>query len=104
MKKLVLALALSLAATATPAMAQGPDTRSVAVQTGDLNLRSEQGRAVLDSRLNSAIDKVCAVHRTPGLPAWIRFRKCVEAKQKEVQPLRDAAVAQARSGTQVATR
>ncbi|MDJ0641539.1 MAG: UrcA family protein [Erythrobacter sp.] len=104
MKKLVLAFALSLAATASPAMAEGPSMRTVAVQTADLNLQSEQGRAVLDNRLNSAIDKVCAVHRTPGLPAWIRFRKCVEAKKQEVQPLRDAAIARARVGAQVAVR
>lgn len=104
MKKLVLAFALSLAATGSPALAEGPDVRTVAVQTSDLNLLSEHGRATLDNRLAAAIDKVCAVHKTPGLPAWIRFRKCVEAKTKEIQPLRDAAVAQACSGSRIATR
>ncbi|MEM8724867.1 MAG: UrcA family protein [Pseudomonadota bacterium] len=104
MKKLALAFALSLAATASPAMASGPDTRTVTVSAADLNLRSEQGRTVLDQRLSVAIDKVCAVHKTPGLPAWIRFRKCVDAKALEVQPMRDALIAQAQGGAQVAKR
>lgn len=104
MKKLALALALSLVATASPAMAGGPDTRTVTVSAADLNLRSEQGRTVLDQRLTAAIDKVCAVHKSPGLPAWIRFRKCVDATALEVRPLRDALIAQAQSGAQVATR
>ena len=104
MKTLALAFALSFATTGAPALAEGPDTRTVAVQTSDLNLRSVDGRAVLDRRLGAAIDKVCAVHKTPGLPAWIRFRKCVEAKQAEVQPLRDAVIAKARAGAQIATR
>ena len=104
MKKLALAFALSLAATGAPAMADGPALRTVAVPTADLNLQSEQGRAVLDNRLNAAIEKVCAVHKSPGLPAWIRFRKCVETKQQEIQPLRDAVIARARAGAQVASR
>ena len=104
MKKLVLAFALSLAATGAPAIAEGPDTRTVTVQIDDLNLRTEQGRATLDSRLSKAIDRVCAVYKTPGLPAWIRFRKCVEAKQTEIQPLRDAAITRAHEAAQVATR
>jgi len=104
MNKLVLALALTLTATATPAIAEGPATRTVTVQTADLNLLSEHGRTVLDNRLKSAIDKVCAVHKSPGLPAWIRFRKCAEAKQGEVNPLRDALIADAQSGAKVAAR
>lgn len=104
MKKLALVFALSLAAIGAPALAEGPNTRSVAVSTSDLNLGTEQGRATLDRRLNAAIDKVCGVHKTPGLPAWIRFRKCVEAKQAEIRPLRDAAIAQARASAQVAAR
>ncbi len=104
MKRLALTLALSLAAAASPAVASGPDTRTVTVSAADLNLSSERGRTVLDRRLSSAIDKVCAVHKSPGLPSWISFRKCVEAKTQEVRPLRDALIAQALSTAKVAAR
>lgn len=104
MNKLVLAFALSLAVTAAPALAEGPAQRTVAVSVADLNLTTHEGRATLDSRLRAAINKVCAVHRSPGLPAFIRFRKCVEAKEREVQPVRDRLIARAQAEVTVASR
>ncbi|MEL6530569.1 MAG: UrcA family protein [Pseudomonadota bacterium] len=104
MNKLALAFALSFAACATPALADGPPTQTVTVQVSDLNLQTGAGRAALDNRLQAAIQKVCRVHKSPGLPAWIRFRKCVDAKQVEIQPLRQAAIEHAQTASRLAER
>ena len=44
---------------AAPALAQSPDTMSVAVRTADLDLSSAGGRARLDRRVRQAAARIC---------------------------------------------
>lgn len=68
----VAVLAGTLLLAVTPAMAQ--DT-SVSVNTGDLDLATEAGRAQLDRRIRKAANKVCDMGST-GLPMQIAFQVC----------------------------
>ncbi|HEX8442298.1 MAG TPA: UrcA family protein [Allosphingosinicella sp.] len=67
------ALAGAALLAATPAVAQ--NTASLSVDTADLNLATEAGRAKLDRRLRKAANQVCDMGTT-GLPMQIAFQVC----------------------------
>jgi UrcA family protein len=58
---------------ATPAFAQDSISRSV--DTADLNLATEAGRAQLDLRIRKAASKVCH-NGSAGLPMQMAFQTC----------------------------
>jgi UrcA family protein len=78
MRKITIAaLALSLAAFATPASAE---TTSVEVRFDDLNLASAAGMAALERRVDRAIERVCGADTRP-LYKVVQQQQCArEAK------------------------
>lgn len=94
-----LALAL-LAVATTPAMAT-ETTRSVIVQTGDLQLSKASDIATLDRRLNKAARSVCATSGSLSLSEFRSASVCRSQALAGVRPSRDALVASAR-GTELA--
>lgn len=93
MKKLTLAFALAAAALSTPGFATG-HTPTVHVAYSDLRLADANAREVLDRRISTAIDSACGVDvQTRALAEQRASRRCVQAKQAEVAPLRAAALA-----------
>ena len=58
---------------ATPAVAQ--DAASLSVNTGDLDLATDAGRAKLDRRIRQAASKVCDMG-SAGLPMQMAYQTC----------------------------
>jgi UrcA family protein len=97
----IIALTLMTAAIAVvPTGSEQP--RKVVVQYGDLNLASDEGRDVLDKRLDRAVKIVCG--RAFGEPLYIKMavRKCQAQTLADVAPQRDLAIAQ--TGVRLAAR
>lgn len=97
MTKTFTALALSLAAlvgTNGSVLAQTADRVTISVATADLDLASPADRARLETRLNSAIDRVC---RSAGrdADALRAERLCRVQFRAEAQDRVDVAIAQA---------
>jgi UrcA family protein len=67
------ALAGAALLAATPAVAQ--DGSSLSVDTADLNLATEAGRAKLDLRIRKAASKVCDMGSV-GLPMQMAYQTC----------------------------
>ncbi|WP_159865604.1 UrcA family protein [Novosphingobium sp. 9U] len=66
---------------------------SVKVSYVDLDLRSEAGVAVLDHRLERAIDAACRPDEGPMPPSWrLAVRRCARAKWVEIAPPRVRAI------------
>ena len=89
----VAAVAMALGATAatvSPAIAS--DT-GLAVRYGDLDLRSESGRAALDARIERAARSVCGVANNTELKFARGVRECRDAAIAAAREQRDALVA-----------
>ncbi len=93
MNKLTL-LAASVAASAavvTPAQAEPP--KSVEVGYSDLNLRTSEGIAQLDRRIDRAIDTVCDYRSFVSDRLFNRTaRLCVSETLADVTPARDRVI------------
>lgn len=75
MKAAIVALAL---AVFTPPLAAAAGTEAVPVPTGDLDLASDKGQALLALRIHRAARAVCAVAGPQGLPSRLRSeRRCI---------------------------
>ena len=95
--KTTAALALGTAAmTAAPAVAQGAP--SVTVSFADLNLSSERGTQIFDRRIKNAIANVCGGTPPRDVGARRIYNRCLEETAVAVEPKRDLAVAEYRSG------
>lgn len=97
----IIALSLmSAAITVVPVSVHEP--RQAVVKYGDLNLTTNNGREVLDQRLDRAVRIVCGTVR--GEPLYMRraIRKCVTMAARQIAPQRDFAVAQ--SGIKLASK
>ena len=75
---------MCLAAATTPVRAA--ETRSVLVQTADLQLGTTAGRHTLAIRINRAADLACDVGENRDLASITAFRKCVRAAVAAAQP------------------
>lgn len=97
MLKIVLPLMfLATAVQAVPLHAR-TTTATARIAYGDLNLASKSGQQALDRRINRAIDQVCGIAvGTAKIYLNQTEAECRDAKQAEIQPLREAAISQAR--------
>lgn len=86
------ALALISAIAAPAVAAEAATKQSAAVTYADLNLASDAGRAVLDRRIEHAVEKVCG--RTTGNAGMdASVRKCQRDTLASARKSRDLAVA-----------
>jgi UrcA family protein len=84
-KTKLLILAASLVA-ATPAFAAELTVASREVQTTDLNLSSQAGRATLERRIRSAVNIVCNVDNSLIGRGSASQRNCVQAAKASTRP------------------
>jgi UrcA family protein len=93
------ALAIILAAAALPAAAhaqQDEAPRSVTVVYSDLNLESEEGVRILNSRIKGALDRVCGSPQQGTLRERMDSRSCQNSAQSGAAAQRSAVLARAR--------
>jgi UrcA family protein len=84
------------AIAAIPATAQ--EAPSVTVSFADLNLSSARGTAIFDRRIKNAIANVCGGVAPRDVGARRIYNRCLEETALAVEPKRDLAVAEYRSG------
>jgi UrcA family protein len=86
MKKLAFPVLAALLFAGT-AQAAEVETVSVIVPYGDLDLTTEAGQAALDSRIDAAVDEVCArpepMRNLKAIDAWADCRKGAAASAAE---------------------
>jgi len=91
-KTIAAAIAFSAALAAPSLSAQVTAQSAVTVSYADLNLGSEEGRRVLDARIDRAVEKVCG--RTTGKIAMDQaIKRCQRETLSAASPARDLAVA-----------
>lgn len=104
MNRIIATLALAAAVTAAaPASATDPTTRTVKLRYADLDLATRSGRAVLDRRVDAALERVCG---SQGPTVNNEERKIAKCRAEAVARIARIAprVAAARDGTQLASR
>ncbi len=98
-------------AVATPAMAHaGSDPTTTVegslpteeVHYADLDLGTPQGRAQLDTRIETAVDHVCGSADIRDLPAYADMRACRNQSTQQAFAARDTVLAARDHGGQVA--
>jgi UrcA family protein len=95
--------AISFAAiAASAAEANSIDVRSINVRTGDLDLASASGRAVLDERVIHAVDRICGSAHARSTWEQQNYADCSKAARAEAAPRIDAMVAAAQNARKVA--
>src|SRR4051812_7964603 len=93
MKKLLLAFALIAPLFSAPLFA-APPSAVTHVAYSDLRLSDAAGRQTLDRRISHAINRACAVDpNSLSLVDRRAAKACVRAKNAEIAPQRDAALA-----------
>jgi UrcA family protein len=99
MMKTLIPLALILAPAALPLAAQAQQTdTSVRVSYADLDLSRAADRAVLDRRLDTALDQVCPTARPGYLTQAPEALRCQALTRQQIVAARQQALAQ-RGGT-----
>ena len=94
------ALPIILAAAALPAAAhaqQDEAPRSMAVAYNDLNLKSEEGLRILNSRIKHALNRVCGSPQQGTLRERMESRSCQNFARSEAMAQRSTVLA--RTGT-----
>lgn len=76
MFKAITALAIASIALAAPAFANTTNMQRQIVRYGDLDLASDAGRAVLDTRLTRAARSVCGVNDATDLGSKMSASAC----------------------------
>lgn len=97
--KIIACAALMLAAGASLAGAQ---TRSIGIDTSDLDLASNAGRAVLQQRIGHAVDNICGSPHSRSTAEQVNYANCSVAARNEVQSKVDAMVAAAENARKMA--
>jgi UrcA family protein len=95
-------LSAVLLLTALPLAANAGETRSVTVQSGDLNLASDAGRATFQHRVTRAVTEVCGPTFGRTTEEVQAYASCAKAAQASAAPQMDAMVAAAKSGKKIA--
>ena len=88
-------IAMLLAFTATPALAEAPMIVTSTVQTADLDLATSKGQQILDRRLNQAAKEVCGVASDVDLEGKNEVRRCRADTLASVANERDQRIAAA---------
>jgi len=97
------AIALFSAALMLASMpARAAETRTVAVQSGDLNLTRDSGRAALQSRITRAIEQVCGTAHSRTTAEVQIYATCSKAARASATAQYDAVIAKAQTGMKVA--
>ena len=91
---------LLLSATNLPAREM--QTASVHVDTADLDLASEQGRAVLDARIAHAVDRICGDAHSRSTWEEANYANCSRQARADVKARVDAAIAAAENNRKMA--
>ena len=94
MKTLALALAAMLATGSTPALAE-PDLNRAIVSYEDLDLRSAEGQATLDRRLEKAIAEGCRVPHSRSVRVASETQACIADLRDQVAKLRARIITEA---------
>ncbi len=102
LKSALVAIPAFAAALASPAIAAPVSTSSIAVRYGDLNLATSDGRAVLDRRIERAVETVCGRTSTVNIAMNAKIADCSAAARSAAKAATAAAIM--RAGTKVASR
>jgi len=90
-------IAILLAATATPALAEAPVIATSTVQTADLDLSRAQGQRALDRRLAEAVKEVCGIASDVDIAGKNDVRRCRVETLASLADERDQRIAAASS-------
>lgn len=85
-----------------PLAAHAADTRTVAVQAGDLNLARDAGRAALQSRITRAVEEVCGPAHPRTTAEVQAYATCSKTARANATAQYDAVIAKAQMGMKVA--
>jgi UrcA family protein len=88
---------------ATGSLAAAPKAPPIAIQSGDLNLTSDAGRAVLRQRIAHAVDKVCGPTHPRTTEDAQAYAACKQAAQANAGIQYDFVIAKTGSETKVAS-
>jgi UrcA family protein len=88
--------------SATDLPAREMERTSVNVHTADLNLASDQGRAVLDARIAHAVNQICGDPHARSTWDQANYANCSKQARADVQARVDAAVAAAENARRMA--
>ena len=90
-------IAMLLAFSATPALAEAPYVATSIVETADLDLGSQSGQQALDRRLNQAVKEVCGTASDADVAGKNDVRQCRVETLASLASERDQRIAAASS-------
>lgn len=90
-------IAMLLALSATPALAEGSLIATSVVETADLDLSSQSGQRALDHRLNQAVKDVCGIASDVDVAGKNDVRRCRVETLASLAVERDQRIAAASS-------
>ena len=90
-------IAMLLAFSATPALAEAPIIATSIVETADLDLNSQSGQRALDRRLNQAVKEVCGIASDADVAGKNDVRRCRDETLAGLASERDQRIAAASS-------
>ncbi len=77
-------------------------TRSIGVDASDLDLASNAGRAVLEQRVDHAVDNICGSSHARSTWEQVNYAACSKAARADVRSKVDTMVAAAESARRMA--
>lgn len=77
-------------------------TRSIGIDASDLDLASNAGRAVLEQRVNHAVDNICGSPHARSTWEQVNYATCSKAARADVRSKVDAMVAAAENARKMA--
>lgn len=89
--------------SATDLPAREIERASVNVHTADLNLASDQGRAVLEARVTHAVNQICGGPHARSTWDQANYANCSKQARADVQGRVDAAIADAENARKIAS-
>lgn len=93
----------TLVLAAIPFAAGAAETQSVSIQSSDLDLASDEGRAALQHRIDHAVDRICGSPHVRTTWEVQNYANCSKAARTAAATQFDAAVAAAQNARKIAT-
>lgn len=90
-------IAMLLALSASPAIAETPQIATSVVETADLDLSSQSGQRALDRRLSQAVKEVCGIASDVDVAGKNEVRRCRVETLASLAGERDHRIANASS-------